>query len=134
MDSSAIKVAASPLRCPFCLDGVEPEGEPWTACGSCLGRHHAECWGEAGACSTCRSATPLVRGAATVPVVPVVRLVRIPDAGPRRSRARRARARHRRYVLGAFLVASILLNAAIVAFVVIFAEGSAIAPFVFSIF
>lgn len=38
-------------RCPYCRDDVAPEAS--TVCQSCLTRHHAACWDEAGACSSC---------------------------------------------------------------------------------
>lgn len=46
------------LRCPYCHDGCEPSGS--VACRDCLARHHATCWQEQGACSSCGSTHRLV--------------------------------------------------------------------------
>jgi hypothetical protein len=48
-----VRVAASPVRCPFCRDEIGRRRERWVACSSCLARHHAACWLELGACATC---------------------------------------------------------------------------------
>jgi hypothetical protein len=38
-------------RCPYCHDGVEPEGA--AACVECMARHHVGCWDEHGQCASC---------------------------------------------------------------------------------
>jgi tetratricopeptide (TPR) repeat protein len=48
-----VKVAASPVRCPFCHADVAPAADDWVACRGCLARHHAGCWEEAKRCSAC---------------------------------------------------------------------------------
>lgn len=48
----------SPLRCPFCHDHCHPAGA--VVCQVCVGRHHAECWDEHGACAACGSGHRLV--------------------------------------------------------------------------
>lgn len=57
-----VSVHQSPIRCPFCHDEVrQDDGTPWVACGGCLARHHAACWQEGRACSTCGGATSLAK-------------------------------------------------------------------------
>ena len=48
-----VRVATSLVRCPFCHTGIAPDATEWVACFGCLARHHATCWDERGACSTC---------------------------------------------------------------------------------
>lgn len=49
-----VRVAGSPVRCPFCHEDVRREApEAWVACAGCMARHHAACWDEAGRCSAC---------------------------------------------------------------------------------
>jgi hypothetical protein len=55
-----VHVPASPVRCPFCHDGVDPLATDWVACKACLARHHTECWGEGGACGACGGGERLV--------------------------------------------------------------------------
>ena len=50
--------AAVKLRCPYCQDTCSPVGS--VACQDCLTRHHADCWQEQGACSSCGSQSRLV--------------------------------------------------------------------------
>lgn len=49
------------LRCPYCHDALQVAGGGWVACGACLARHHAPCWGEARRCASCSSRSALVR-------------------------------------------------------------------------
>ena len=49
-----MRVAGSPVRCPFCHEDVRREApQAWVACAGCMARHHAACWDEAGRCSAC---------------------------------------------------------------------------------
>jgi tetratricopeptide (TPR) repeat protein len=51
-----VRAATSPLRCPFCHEGILVSGD-WIACEACLARHHRECWQEGSACSACGCAS-----------------------------------------------------------------------------
>lgn len=55
-----VKVGGSPVRCPYCHEGVQPGDPKLVACGGCLARHHDACWDERGACSTCGGVRRLV--------------------------------------------------------------------------
>lgn len=55
-----VKVDASPLRCPYCHEGVDTSAPEWVACSGCLARHHGACWDERGSCSSCGGAKRLV--------------------------------------------------------------------------
>lgn len=55
-----VKVDASPLRCPYCHEGVAQDQPGWVACGGCLARHHGACWDERGACASCNGTKRLV--------------------------------------------------------------------------
>lgn len=55
-----VHVARSPLRCPFCHEGVATEEPDWVACAGCLARHHAPCWREGARCGACGHETALV--------------------------------------------------------------------------
>lgn len=52
-ERESVRVEGSPVRCPFCHEGVRVEDGDWVACASCLARHHGECWGEGGRCGAC---------------------------------------------------------------------------------
>lgn len=64
---SQVHVAASQSRCPFCHDHVNVD-EAHQVCGTCLARHHQDCWTQHGACSNCGHASSLVP--ATQPATP----------------------------------------------------------------
>jgi hypothetical protein len=64
-----VRADASPLRCPFCHDGVDVEQDSWRACEKCLARHHGTCWDEAGRCSACGSTGALTRAPSPAIVV-----------------------------------------------------------------
>lgn len=53
MDQQRVRSPQSPVRCPYCHEGISPLVDDWVACKSCLGRHHTGCWGEGGRCSAC---------------------------------------------------------------------------------
>jgi hypothetical protein len=55
-----LKVARSAIRCPFCHGDVEPSRHDWVVCRSCVARHHATCWEERDACSSCGERAHLV--------------------------------------------------------------------------
>lgn len=75
-----VKVGASPVRCPYCHEGVDPGDPTWVACGACLARHHDACWDERGACSTCGGVRRLVSDARQGPSdADLVELVRAGD-------------------------------------------------------
>jgi len=80
-DRDDVRVGASPVRCPFCHDGIDVAGEAWVACAGCVARHHAECWDEAGRCGVCRGGERLTREGAA-PAAPAAggrrRIVRLP--------------------------------------------------------
>jgi hypothetical protein len=59
-----VQVGQSPVRCPFCHEGVLVSEEAWVACEGCLARHHADCWGEAGRCACCGAGGALTRRSA----------------------------------------------------------------------
>ena len=108
MEKSRVKVAGSALRCPYCHDDVSTASSEWVACGACLARHHRECWRERGACSTCGAAVALGTAPATAKArIPVAVIVTL-----------------------AVIAALVLIGTLIV----IFAQGSAVAPFVYSTF
>ena len=69
-----IKLEASPVRCPFCHDGIDVGGEAWVACAGCLARHHDACWGESGACGSCGHRERLTRDGAAPAAAPPARL------------------------------------------------------------
>jgi hypothetical protein len=48
-----VKVATSPLRCPFCHDDIPLDRDDWVVCKACLARHHTACWREGKKCSAC---------------------------------------------------------------------------------
>lgn len=52
---------ASPVRCPFCHEGIAVAAEEWLACEGCLARHHAGCWSESGRCASCGGGRSLAR-------------------------------------------------------------------------
>lgn len=56
---SQVHVAASQSRCPFCHDHVNVD-EAHQVCGTCLARHHQDCWSSHGSCSNCGHASSLV--------------------------------------------------------------------------
>ena len=56
---SQVHVAASKNRCPFCHDHVNVD-EAHQVCGTCLARHHQDCWSSHGSCSNCGHASSLV--------------------------------------------------------------------------
>lgn len=75
-----VRVGASPVRCPYCHEGVDPGDPTWVACGACLARHHEACWDERGACSTCGGVRRLVSDARQGPPdADLVELVRSGD-------------------------------------------------------
>jgi hypothetical protein len=121
-------IGPSPVRCPWCHDELAVATGEWLACGSCLARHHPDCWAEATACASCREPTPL---AAPRPLRIVS--VRAPAGDVEKRIVRRAKMRRRFFMLGASLVIGLVLEA-FVATVIVFAEGSAIAPFIYSTF
>jgi hypothetical protein len=49
-----VEVRGSPTRCPYCHDEAAAAADAWV-CQDCLARHHAACWRERGACSSCAS-------------------------------------------------------------------------------
>jgi hypothetical protein len=53
VDQQRVRSAQSPLRCPYCHEGLSPLVDAWVACKACLGRHHSGCWEEGGRCSAC---------------------------------------------------------------------------------
>lgn len=59
--AEGVRVEASPVRCPFCHEGVRVEDADWVACAHCLARHHDACWGEAGRCGACGAGERLAR-------------------------------------------------------------------------
>ena len=59
MQQERVRAQPSPLRCPFCHEGVEVDSDEWVACTGCLARHHDACWGESGACAACGETSPL---------------------------------------------------------------------------
>jgi len=59
VETNQVRVQSSPTRCPFCHDTCQADGED-VVCHDCLARHHAECWGENGACAACSSPKALV--------------------------------------------------------------------------
>jgi hypothetical protein len=73
-----VRAEASPVRCPFCHDGVDVEQDAWRACEKCLARHHGACWDEAGRCSACGSSAALAR--VTSPGVATPEPPRVPRA------------------------------------------------------
>ena len=123
METNAIRVTASPVRCPFCHDDLEL-GAAWVACGACLARHHPDCWEETSSCASCK---------ASVPLAPTRRTIRI-EAGDAHRAVRRAKARRRRWVVGALVATLAVVNIGIVGIIIITAEGQAVAPFIHSIF
>ncbi|RMG08470.1 MAG: hypothetical protein D6731_21925 [Planctomycetota bacterium] len=68
-----VRVGGSRLRCPYCHDEVDVDGEAWLACAACLARHHEVCWTEARGCASCGEEQALGR-------------VATPGAGPPRLR------------------------------------------------
>jgi len=122
-------VGVSPIRCPWCHDSVSKEGTEWVACGSCLARHHSECWAEGAKCASCKAAVSL-----GVSAPPRAVVVRVGDPWPEVARRleRRARARRRRWYLGAGMTALLFMNALLLLAVVTTAPP--LAPFIFSIF
>ena len=127
METTTIRVAASPVRCPFCHDGVDV-AETWVACGVCLARHHADCWEERSACASCKAAVLLAPKPTRAITIHMPR-----DAAPESDvhRAhRRVKARRRRWIVGAALVALIVVDV----IVITTAEGSAIAPFQYGLY
>lgn len=67
-----VRVDGSPVRCPFCHEGVDVATEEWVACAGCLARHHGDCWGEGGRCGACKGTEALKRDApvASAPPAP----------------------------------------------------------------
>lgn len=65
-----VRSKQSPLRCPFCHEDVEVETQEWVACQACLGRHHASCWSEAGACASCQETAVLKSEEVEIPAPP----------------------------------------------------------------
>lgn len=49
-----LTVDRSPVRCPFCREGIASE-DSLAACGDCGARHHDACWDEGAGCASCRS-------------------------------------------------------------------------------
>ncbi|MCA8924113.1 MAG: hypothetical protein KDD82_20045 [Planctomycetes bacterium] len=70
-----------PLRCPFCHEAVDLEGDRWLACAACLARHHTDCWDDHGACSTC-SATQVLEPTERGGVRPAVQTGPWPEVAP----------------------------------------------------
>lgn len=56
-----MRVVASPIRCPFCHEGIDLADEAWVACAGCVARHHHACWDEAGRCGSCGGGERLTR-------------------------------------------------------------------------
>ena len=48
-----VKIAVSPVRCPYCHDDIPLEKDDWVVCKACLARHHTACWREGKKCSAC---------------------------------------------------------------------------------
>lgn len=72
-----VRVAASPVRCPYCHAEVGGPADSWVACAGCLARHHDECWSAHGQCATCGDRLSL-GGTARLPQVSrVVRFARV---------------------------------------------------------
>jgi hypothetical protein len=63
-----VRIAASPVRCPYCHDGVAPEAPDPLVCRSCLARHHEPCWKESLRCGACGHAQALTRAVEFVAV------------------------------------------------------------------
>jgi len=53
MEQPRVRSPQSPLRCPYCHEGLSLAADDWVACKACLGRHHSTCWREGGCCSAC---------------------------------------------------------------------------------
>lgn len=69
-----VHVGHSPVRCPFCHEDVQVEGEAWVACAGCLARHHAECWSETARCGACKGTQSLAKSGPPVTTSPAPRL------------------------------------------------------------
>lgn len=87
MQQEKLRTQPSPLRCPYCHEGVEVERDEWVACQSCLGRHHASCWDETGTCASCQGSACLradealaASDEALEPAAPAQDLIRILEA------------------------------------------------------
>jgi hypothetical protein len=61
-----VRIAASPVRCPFCHDDVNPTGADWVACQACLARHHSSCWKESEKCAACQRSAVMGPGALAI--------------------------------------------------------------------
>jgi hypothetical protein len=64
-DRGPIEVKGAPGRCPFCHDALGDVSQV-VACAACGARHHAPCYREHGACSSCAATTVLVPEGETV--------------------------------------------------------------------
>lgn len=80
-----VRIDGSPVRCPFCHEGVDVGTDDWVACAGCLARHHADCWGEATRCGACGGTESLARTAtpAARPLGPVAATPTTPEAPSR---------------------------------------------------
>lgn len=56
LPAQGFRVQGSPVRCPFCHDGLTKD---LVACAGCGARHHAPCYEEQGACASCGSSEAL---------------------------------------------------------------------------
>ena len=116
MEKASIRVAGSAVRCPFCDQSIDVNGDRWAACGACLARHHAGCWAESVVCASCRNETLLA------PAAPLRIKITLPPAEvTAQRRKRRAAARNRRWYLGAAIVAVLVANG-LVALKVVFID------------
>jgi len=67
--AQGFRVQSSPVRCPYCHDGLAKD---LVACAGCGARHHAPCYEEQGACASCGSGEALypARRAGVRPAAP----------------------------------------------------------------
>lgn len=77
--ASAVVVASSPLRCPWCHADVERRER--VVCAACLASHHAECWETEGRCASCGEGERLGSIAPGLPVTPARPVTRA-SSGP----------------------------------------------------
>jgi hypothetical protein len=54
MNEKTLEVRGAPTRCPYCHEEATASADV-LVCQDCLARHHAECWRERNACSSCSS-------------------------------------------------------------------------------
>lgn len=77
-----VRIDGSPVRCPFCHEGVDVATDEWVACAGCLARHHGECWAEGTKCGACGGAESLARTGAPAATRPIAAPIPAPPTTP----------------------------------------------------